>query len=139
MANVNEEQQPPEIKSVPETTAISATASALPNPAEIWTDLVETWKEMMGPAFDDDTTPAALAVKFRMESLKESDEILKNSKEPELCDWALRERSEALSELVPNLKTGEEGLILLYWQIRWERMTRCVFAGEYEPLCSFSG
>ena len=122
MTKLDEEEKSPEVKAVP------VVSSGWPNPTDLWTDLVETWKEMMGPAFDDDTTPAALAVKYRLESLKESDEILKNSQEKELREWAIQERSEALRELVPNFTTGEEGLILLYWQIRWERMTRRVFA-----------
>ncbi len=99
-------------------------ADSLPHPESMWDDLVATWKEMMGPAFDDDETPSALAVKFRLESLKETDEILKQSQQQELRDWAIQERAEAVKELLPDFSTGQEGLLMLYWQIRWERMSR---------------
>ena len=79
---------------------------------------------MMGPAFDDDQSPAALAVKFRLESLKETDEILKNSQEEELRDWAIQEQKDALKELLPDLSSGNQGLVVFYWQVRWERMSR---------------
>ena len=107
-----------------QTKPLTPSSSSLPNPQDIWTDLVETWKEMMGPAFDDDQSPAALAVKFRLESLKETDEILKNSQEEELRDWAIQEQKDALKELLPDLSSGNQGLVVFYWQVRWERMSR---------------
>jgi hypothetical protein len=119
----------PEVKTnlpqnLPDKDALPV-ADSLPQSENLWDDLVATWKEMMGPAFDDDDTPAALAVKFRLDSLKESDEILKQSQQQELRDWAIQERAEAVKELLPDFSTGQQGLLMLYWQIRWERMSRC--------------
>ena len=89
----------------------------------------------MGPAFDCDESPAALAVKFNLEALQESGTILQQSKDEELRQWVLQERKDALKELLPDFSRGYEGLILLYCQVRWERMSRCA---RHPPACAFS-